>query len=159
MPRIIPIVALWFIIQMTTVPAWIQAAESAPLETTITLLEQSMGAAYAANDGDRYFALFAPDMTGVFYDQNVSLAAYRQSWNEAFASGRRIRYFKPGEITVRPLPGRTAAIALFSVDVTIDHPDGDISTEHAFQTDVWVKRKGGWQLLHAHFAVATPAAH
>lgn len=157
--KTIELMASWLIIAITAAPASLQAAGRVELEAQITTREESMHAALAANDAARYFSFFAQDMSAIFYDQSATLPVFRQSWNDAYEAGRRIRTVKLGAIQVRLLSGNAAAIATFPLEVTIDHPDGDISTEHAFQTDVWVKRKSGWQLLHTHFAVATPPAH
>jgi hypothetical protein len=40
--------------------------------------------------------------------------------------------------------------------VRTKHPDGKITDESAFETDVWVKQAAGWKLGHVHYSV-TPA--
>ncbi|HUO78923.1 MAG TPA: nuclear transport factor 2 family protein [Steroidobacteraceae bacterium] len=135
------------------------AARAAPppaaaLEREITRLEQDWNAAYGANDLPKYFAQYADDAVLIFDDGRSSLAAYRKSWTESVQGGSPLESVRLSDLVVRVAPGGETVVASYRLDVRSRHPDGKVSDEHAFETDVWQPRGGAWKVVHVHYSVA-----
>lgn len=134
------------------------AADTAPVEKQIAAAERAMNAAYAANDVDKYFSYYAEDMDAIFYGARTNYTDYRKSWTESVKAGNVVASLKMNDVKVQVLPGGTAAVASYQIEVTYKHADGKTGTDKAFETDVWVKGKQGWKVQHAHYALAVPGA-
>lgn len=96
--------------------------------------------AFAATDGSRYFATFAPDATFVFHTEPARLDdrdAYERLWAEWVASGWRVVSCASNDRHVQPFPG--GAVFSHSVDTTVETPDGQESYREretiVFRTD------------------------
>jgi len=57
---------------------------------------------------------------------------------------------------IRVSPAGDVAVASYQIDVGNRHADGKVTDEDAFETDVWLKRRGAWKVAHAHYALAIP---
>ena len=134
------------------------AGDAAAIEKQIAAAERAMNAAYGANDLDKYFSYYADDMDAIFYGSRTTLADYRKSWTESVKAGNAVTSVKMNDVKVRVLPGDTAAVASYRIEVTYKHADGKSGTDKAFETDVWVKGKDGWKVQHAHYALAAQGA-
>jgi ketosteroid isomerase-like protein len=96
--------------------------------------------AFAATDGARYFATFAPDATFVFHTEGARLddrAAYERLWHEWVASGWRVASCDSTDRLVQPFPG--GAVFTHSVATSVETPDGPDSYREretiVFRTD------------------------
>jgi ketosteroid isomerase-like protein len=81
--------------------------------------------AFAATDGDRYFATFAPDATFVFHTEPERLAdraAYERIWAGWVADGWRVVSCTSTDRLVQPFPG--GAVFTHSVETTAETGDG-----------------------------------
>jgi ketosteroid isomerase-like protein len=76
-------------------------------------------------------------------------------WTESVKT-EPIDSVKLSDMVVRVAPSGDTAIASYQIDVRTRHPDGKMTDEHSFETDVWIKRGGAWKLGHVHYSV-TPA--
>lgn len=97
----------------TPTPEAVEAAASAIVD------------AFAATDGDRYFACFAPDATFVFHTEPARLddrAAYERLWSEWTASGWRVTSCASSDRRIQVLPG--GAVFTHTVDTSVDTADG-----------------------------------
>jgi ketosteroid isomerase-like protein len=45
------------------------------------------------------------------------------------------------------------AIASYQLLVHTKHPDGKVTDESAFETDVWCNTDGAWKIVHVHYSV------
>jgi hypothetical protein len=52
------------------------------------------------------------------------------------------------------MPAADTAVASYQIEVRTRHPDGKITDEHAFETDVWVNHNSTWKLGHVHYSVS-----
>lgn len=80
--------------------------------------------AFAATDGDRYFAAFAPDATFVFHTEPERLAdraAYERLWAGWIEGGWRVVSCTSSDQLVQAFPG--GAVFTHSVDTTVDTGD------------------------------------
>jgi ketosteroid isomerase-like protein len=134
------------------------AADSASIEKQIAAAERAMNAAYAANDVAKYFSYYAEDMDAIFYGSRTNYADYLKSWTESVKAGNVVTSMKMNDVKVQVLPGGTAAVASYQIEVTYKHADGKSGTDKAFETDVWVMGKQGWKVQHAHYALAVQGA-
>jgi ketosteroid isomerase-like protein len=96
--------------------------------------------AFAATDGPRYFATFAPDATFVFHTEGARLddrGAYERLWAEWVASGWRVESCSSTDRKVQPFPG--GAVFTHSVATSVETPDGPDSYREretiVFRTD------------------------
>ena len=139
--------------------AWssVQAAAPNAVEREIAHLEQEVNEAYAANSLDRYFSYYADDVVAIFYNERWTLARYKEDWPKYIKAGNAVVSARLSDMIVRVSAAGDVAVASFQIDLRNRHADGKIIDEHAFETDVWTKRKGAWKITHAHYALAVPA--
>ena len=133
-----------------------QAGLQTAVERKIARLEKDVNDAYAANDLDKYFGYYADDLVAIFYNARSTLTDYRTFWTESVRAGNPVVSVKISDLLVRVSPAGDSAIASYQIDVRNRHVDGRTTDEHAFETDVWLRRGGAWKIAHAHYALATP---
>jgi ketosteroid isomerase-like protein len=133
-----------------------QAGLQTAVEREIAHLEKDVNDAYAANHLDKYFGYYADDLVAIFYNARSTLADYRKFWTESVRAGNPVVSVKISDLVVRVSPAGDSAIASYQIDVRNRHADGRTTDEHAFETDVWLRRGGAWKIAHAHYALATP---
>lgn len=100
----------------TPEPAAVEAAADAIID------------AFAATDGERYFAGFAPDASFVFHTEATRLddrAAYERLWAEWVASGWRVEACESSERLVQVFAG--GAVFSHLVDTSVVSPEGPSS--------------------------------
>ena len=128
-----------------------RAAAPTAVEQEILRLERSSNDAYAANDLPKYFGYYAEDAMLIFYNERTTLAAYRKSWPESIKT-EPIQSVKLSDMVIRVIPSGDVAIASYQIEVRTGHPNGKATDEHAFETDVWVNRAGGWKIVHVQYS-------
>ncbi|HKV17413.1 MAG TPA: nuclear transport factor 2 family protein [Mycobacterium sp.] len=126
--------------------------EPAP-DDVIRAAEAIVGA-FAANDGDRYFACFAPDATFCFYAEPARLddrASYERLWSEWIADGWRVRACTSSQQLVQTFQG--GAVFTHDVATTVSTSDGEDSTR---ERETIVFRADGDRLvaIHEHLSPA-----
>ena len=128
------------------------AASAADAEREIMRLEKECNDAYAANDLPKYFSYYADDAVLIFYNERTTVPAYHKMWTESIKT-MPIASVKLGDMMVRVMPAGDTAIASYQIEVRTKHPDTKVTDEHAFETDVWIRRNGSWKLGHVHYSV------
>lgn len=104
--------------------------------------------AFAATDGDRYFACFAPDATFCFHTEQSRLndrATYEKLWRDWTSNGWRVRSCVSSAQLVQTFPG--GAVFTHDVATTVATPEGEQST-HERETIVF--RTDGDKLVAVH---------
>ena len=130
------------------------SAENAELHAAIKAFDH----AYANNDVEKYFSFYADDATVYFGDDaRVNVADYHEMWIGLMAAGGGVELNEMSDLQVQVLPGGDVAIATSFIDNRTRSPDGSTSTSKAFETDVWQKIDGKWQIISLHYTVITPA--
>jgi ketosteroid isomerase-like protein len=108
--------------------------------------------AFAATDGERYFATFAPDATFVFHTEPARLgdrAAYERLWAEWVESGWRVRSCTSTDQLVQAFPGG----AVFSHSVATEVQTGDgIEAYRERETIVFRSDAAGLVAIHEHLS-------
>lgn len=113
-------------------------------------------AAFAANDGDTYFACFAPDATFCFYAEPKRLddrSAYEQLWAQWIADGWRVRACTSSHQLVQTFPG--GAVFTHDVATTVATAEGEDSTR---ERETIVFRADGDRLVAIHEHLSPAAA-
>ena len=110
--------------------------------------------AFAANDGDRYFACFAPEATFCFHTEPSRLddrASYERLWGEWMTDGWRVRTCTSSNQLVQTFPG--GAVFTHDVATTVATADGEDSTR---ERETIVFRFDGDHLvaIHEHLSPA-----
>ena len=104
--------------------------------------------AFAATDGDRYFAAFAPVASFVFHSEPARLddrAAYERLWAEWVEGGWRVVSCTSSDRHVQSFPG--GAVFSHSVDTSVETPDGGESYR---ERETIVFRADGDALVAVH---------
>jgi ketosteroid isomerase-like protein len=113
--------------------------------------------AFAATDGERYFAAFSPDATFVFHTEPARLdnrAAYERLWAQWLEGGWRVVSCASTDRHVQAFPG--GAVFTHSVDTSVDTPDGG-SAYRERETIVFRADAAGLVAVHEHLS-PMPAA-
>lgn len=119
-----------------------------PTEGEVQAAASAIVDAFAATDGERYFALFAPEATFVFHTEPDRLndrAAYEALWREWVASGWRVTSCASSDPHVQLLPG--GAVFTHSVSTSVDTADGPESYN---ERETIVFRADGDALIAVH---------
>ena len=126
-------------------------AQNADLHAAIKAFDR----AYATNDVELYFSFYA-DTASVFVgDSRVDMAAYHEMWTGLMAAGGGVELNEMSDLQVQILPRGDVAIATSFIDNRTRSPDGTTSTSRAFETDVWQKINGNWQIISLHYSGIT----
>jgi uncharacterized protein (TIGR02246 family) len=134
------------------------ASEPTAIEREIARLEQACNDAYAANDLPKYFDYYADDAVLIFYNARTTLSEYRKFWTKTTRTDP-VEAVKLSDLVIRVGPSGDTAIASYQIDVRTRHTNRASTDEHAFETDVWLKRGGAWKLAHAQYSTSAPPPH
>jgi ketosteroid isomerase-like protein len=111
--------------------------------------------AFAATDGERYFATFAPEATFVFHtepDRLADRAAYERIWAGWVAGGWRVVSCTSSDPLVQTFPG--GAVFTHTVDTTVDTGAGTESYREresiVFRVDA--SAESGLVAVHEHLS-------
>lgn len=108
--------------------------------------------AFAATDGERYFALFAPEASFVFHTEAQRLgdrAAYEALWRDWIASGWHVVSCESSDQQVLLLPG--GAVFTHTVRTAVVTPDGPDAYEER-ETIVFRAAPDGLLAIHEHLS-------
>lgn len=108
--------------------------------------------AFAATDGDRYFAAFAPDASFVFHSEPARIddrAAYERLWADWVEGGWRVVSCTSSDRRVQSFPG--GAVFTHSVDTSVETPDGGESYLER-ETIVFRADAAGLVAVHEHLS-------
>ena len=127
------------------------AAHHESVEDEIRGLLNTFNTAYATNDADTYFDLYAEDATVFFYGERQDLAAYEEYWRKTIASGGGALKNEISDIKIQMMPGNEVAIVTYFVDNESKSPEGEVTSVRAFETDVWRKMDEEWKIVSLHY--------
>ena len=113
---------------------------------------EAFNAAYAGNDVESYFGFYSPQAIVYFYGARQDLAAYEEEWTAMIAAGGAVTKNELSDVTVQVMPGGDAAVATYFVDYGMRSADGETSASKAYESDVWQKIDGRWQVVNIHYS-------
>jgi ketosteroid isomerase-like protein len=128
-----------------------------PAEAEVLAAADEIVTAFAATDGERYFAGFAPEATFVFHAEPARLderAAYERLWAEWVASGWHVLTCDSANRLVQAFPG--GAVFTHDVATRVDTGDGEDAYRER-ETIVFRPEGHGLVAVHEHLSPA-PAA-
>jgi ketosteroid isomerase-like protein len=128
------------------------SAPETPTRDDVEAAASAIVDAFAATDGDRYFAAFAPDATFVFHTEGARLddrAAYERLWAEWVESGWRVDSCTSSDRLIQVFPG--GAVFTHSVDTSVETPEGGESYRER-ETIVFRADAAGLVAVHEHLS-------
>ncbi len=99
--------------------------QTEPTREAVLTAASEIVQAFAATDGERYFATFAPEATFVFHTEPERLAdraTYERLWASWVDGGWHVVSCTSSDQLVQPFPG--GAVFSHSVDTTVETGDG-----------------------------------
>ncbi len=123
-----------------------------PTSESVLAAASAIVDAFAATDGERYFATFAPEATFVFHTEPERLgdrAAYERLWAEWVASGWRVVSCTSRDQLVQTFPG--GAVFSHSVATEVQTPDGHDAYRER-ETIVFRSDDSGLVAVHEHLS-------
>ena len=128
-----------------------EAAEAELREAVI-----AFNKAYEDDDVEHYFSFFAEDADMYWSGARQTTAGYRDDWIATVEAGGAVEKNGVSDLVIRMLPGNEAGITSFFIDYRFRSPDGEVTEEKAFETEVWQKIDGTWKLVGLHNNVIPP---
>lgn len=114
--------------------------------------------AFRANDGDAYFAAFAPDASFVFHPESARIdtrAAYLALWSSWIDAGWRVLDCTSHDALVQSAPG----LGVFSHTVRTRVDNGDGTESSYTERESIVFRVSGDHLLAIHEHLSAPTGN
>jgi ketosteroid isomerase-like protein len=128
-----------------------------PSEAQVLAAAAALVDAFAATDGERYFATFAPDATFVFHTEPERFrdrAAYEAVWAGWVQGGWRVVSCTSSDQLAQTFPG--GAVFTHTVDTTVDTGDGTETYREretiVFRADGQGDAPGGLLAIHEHLS-------
>jgi ketosteroid isomerase-like protein len=127
-------------------------ADLAAAEAEVKQFIETYNGYYAANDVDRYFASFDPNLTQLWSSGRVTLQEYETSWREGVAKGGGNSKVEVSDLKVQVSPSGDAAVASYFLKVW-DRRNGQPVAEPSEnqETDVLFKKDGQWKIVHVNY--------
>jgi ketosteroid isomerase-like protein len=129
------------------------AAGSATADAAVEIkaLVIAFNAAYERNELDTYFSYYAEDCSQWFESGRVSLADYKKDWYQLIGNGGGVEKNALSDIQVQVGPSGDVAVATYALEVVTRSANGKKTKERAWETDVWFRRDGKWNIAHLHY--------
>lgn len=127
------------------------SGSSATTADEVKELVIAFNAAYERNELDTYFSYYADDATQWFESGRVSLESYKKDWYQLIQGGGGVEKNELSDIQVQVGPSGDVAVATYALEVVTRAADGKKTKERAWETDVWFRRNGKWQIAHLHY--------
>jgi ketosteroid isomerase-like protein len=109
-------------------------------------------AAYGAGDIAGYLAAYAQD--AIIFDRvPMTFDDLRRLMASQFADGRTLEYQIADDEPIRFIESSDAAIVCYPWREKFRYGDGRITDTEYYETNVWHRRNGQWQMVHAHLSV------
>jgi calcium/calmodulin-dependent protein kinase (CaM kinase) II len=132
--------------------------ERASIEREILALEDRLDHAYREGDLETYWSFYADEVTQIWDTGYVSLEQYKQDWTALVESGGGVVDSRSQDVRVRVGPTGDTAVVSYLAIARYRSPNGNETEGRFYETDVWFRRDGRWQIVHYHFSSAADAA-
>lgn len=108
--------------------------------------------AYGAGAIAGYLATYADDAT-IFDRVPMTLDDLRRLMASQFADGKTLEYEVADNEPIRFTESGDAAIVSYRLREKFRYGDGRITDTEYYETNVWQRRNGQWQMVHTHLSV------
>jgi ketosteroid isomerase-like protein len=125
-------------------------------EAEVRAAVEAFNDAYATNNVEGYFGNYTDDAMLYFYGKRQVVAEYHEEWTALMAAGGGVEKNDMSGLVVQVMPGDKVAVASYFVDNASRSPEGEVSTTKAFESDVWLKVDGKWQIVSLHYTDIAP---
>lgn len=139
---------------LIAIPALAAHHESTEVEVNAAVV--AFNEAYATNDVESYFSYYTDDAMLYFFGARQDVAVYHKDWSEMVDAGGGVEKNDISDLRVQVMPGDEVAVASYFVDNASRSPDGETTTAKAFESDVWQKIDGRWQIVSLHYTEIPP---
>ncbi len=139
---------------LIAIPVLAAHHESAEAEVNAAVV--AFNEAYASNDVESYFSNYTDDATLYFFGARQDVAVYHKEWSEMIGAGGGVEKNDISDLRVQVMPGDEVAVATYFVDNVSRSPDGETTMAKAFESDVWQKIDGRWQIVSLHYTEIAP---
>jgi len=117
--------------------------------------------AYGANDVDKYFTIYAKDMTILRNTGRWTHAEYYERWKQVVGDGGGNLSADVVDLKVQMLPGAESAVATFKMPVKSRFPNAEAARGRNpeiiyYMSTVWAHRSNSWNIVHVHWSVQPP---
>jgi calcium/calmodulin-dependent protein kinase (CaM kinase) II len=128
--------------------------ERTRIEREILALGDRLDRAYRENDLETYWSFYADDLTQIWDTGYVSLEQYKQEWTALVAGGGGVVDTRSQDMRIHVGPTGDSAIVTYLTVARYRGTNGNESEGRFYETDVWFRRDGRWQIVHYHFSSA-----
>ena len=131
--------------------------ERARVEREIFALEDQLDRAYRENDLETYWSFYTDDVPKIWDTGYVSLEQYKQDWTALVAGGGGVVDTRSQDMRIHVGPTGDTAIVTYLTVSRYRGTNGNETEGRFYETDVWFRRDGRWQIVHYHFSSAADA--
>jgi ketosteroid isomerase-like protein len=131
--------------------------ERAGIEREILALGDQLDRAYRESDLETYWSFYADDLTQIWNTGYVSLEQYKRDWTALVAGGGGVVDTRSEDVRVHISPTGDSAVVTYFTVARYRGANGNESESRFYETDVWFRRDGRWQIVHYHFSSAADA--
>jgi ketosteroid isomerase-like protein len=122
-----------------------------PVENEVWSVVEAFNRTFAANDPDRYFQFLDENLVVLIPSSPYRIEGLQDDREEFEYSLRagwtRVGYFQELQPLVQVF-GETAVVTYYSRGAY--GPEGETKAAYLKETDVLVKKRGGWKIVHIH---------
>jgi ketosteroid isomerase-like protein len=131
--------------------------QRARIEREILALEDRLDHAYRENDLETYWSFYADDLTQIWDTGYVSFEQYKQDWTALVEGGGGVMDSRSQDVRVHVGPAGDTAIVTYLAIARYRGTNGNETEGRFYETNVWFRRDGRWQIVHYHFSSAADA--
>jgi uncharacterized protein (TIGR02246 family) len=126
------------------------------IKAEVTEVAEAFNTAYATNDLETYYGFYTEDAVLYFSGDRPMVSDYREDWTASFEAGARVEKYEASDVHIRLLASGDAAVVTSFVEDRTRAENGQLSTERAFETDIWEKIDGEWKVVGVHYSSIVP---
>jgi ketosteroid isomerase-like protein len=159
--RVVSLCGVAVIGAVLVMPAAVSGQQSGGAEQQVADGVRQLVAAYGSNDVEKYFTIYAKDMTILRATGRWTHPEYYERWKQVVAGGGGNLSADVVDLKVQMLPGNESAVATFQMPVKSRFPNAEAARGRNpqiiyYMTTVWAWRNSSWNIVHVHWSVQPP---
>jgi ketosteroid isomerase-like protein len=152
--------AMMVVVVLTMTSAML-AQQRGNAEQRVTDGVRQLVAAYGTNDVEKYFTIYAKDMSILRATGRWTYREYYERWKQVVGGGGGNLSADVVDLKVQMLPGGESAVATFQMPVKSRFPNEEAARGRSpqiiyYMTTVWAHRNNNWNIVHVHWSVEPP---